>query len=134
MVSNMSSTSRRTSSSTAPTSALRCRSGSGLAPDPHDPPALDHDRRGAALDGDPRLLHPRLDLHLLDVAHLADDAAAGHDLVVLLEVAQQLGVLLPRLAGGTEDQEVEDEADRRHLEQEDGEAAAGLGLEHGMPW
>ena len=45
--------------------------------------------------------------------------AAGHDLVALLEVAQQLGVLLPRLARGAQDQEVEHEADRRHLQQQD---------------
>ena len=39
-----------------------------------------------------------------------------------LRLAEQLGVLLPRLARRAQDQEVEHEADRRHLQQQDREA------------
>jgi hypothetical protein len=90
------------------------------AADPHDARALDHHAGRPGLERDPRLLHAA-GLDLLDVPHLADQTAAGHDLVTLLEIGEQLGVLLPRLARRAQDQEVEHEADRRHLQQQDRE-------------
>ena len=45
-----------------------------------------------------------------------------------LRLAQQLRVLLPRLARRPQDEEVEHEADRRHLQHQDGEPAARTGL------
>src|SRR5712692_2661473 len=83
--------------------------------DADDPRPLDDDRRGAALDGD---------AVVLDVLHLPDQAAAGGDLVALLERREQLLVLLPGLALRADDQEIEDGADGRDLQDQDREAAA----------
>src|ERR687889_26386 len=94
IVSNMSATSRRTSSSTSVMSTLCWRR---TATDPHDTRALHHNGGTAALDRHPHFLES-LAFDFLDVADPADDAAAGHDFVAFLEPRQQLGVALPGLA------------------------------------
>ncbi|MEZ4587525.1 MAG: hypothetical protein R2909_14100 [Gemmatimonadales bacterium] len=73
-----------------------------------DPAPVDHQLRGAALDGDPVLL---------DLAHLADHAAGGDHDVVLLQALKHGLMPLPGLALGPDDQEVEDRAERGDLDQ-----------------
>src|SRR5215203_596344 len=144
MVSNMSATSLRSSSVISCTGVVLCRRTgsprtrmsrtltgrrsllggrrrSRSADDARDLAALDDEARLGGLDGDVIIQRPRggaLARHdLLDVNHLADDPAEGDDLIAALDRAQRLLVLSLLLLLRTDEKEVEDREDQRHLDQ-----------------
>jgi hypothetical protein len=102
-------------------SLLRCRR-ARAADDARDLAALDDEPRLGGLDRDLVLHRARCrtlaDDQLLDVHHLADDAAEGDDLVAALDRAQRLFVLLLLLLLRANEEEVEDREDQRHLDEE----------------
>ena len=67
-------------------------------------------------------------VNLLDLPDPADDPPAGHHLITLLELGQQLRMAFAGLSRGTEDEEIEHQTDGRHLQDQDGQSAAGTGL------